>query len=515
MRILLVEDEPAFHKALAKMIADSGANWDVCGEAENGREAVRMVEELRPELVVTDIRMPLMDGLELLRQGKMLCPDTEFIVVTGYQDFQYAQTALRLGAMDLLVKPCSKPEIDAALARAETAVLEKQARSRKEENERQLLQESVLRALLLRLPHKQEAVAELEDKLIGRQLIVIEVSDFFPTEKRYEERDLPLLQFAVLNILGDVLEQHRLEGLALLVESASYAVFADDAQDVQRYVAAACEVLVKLLGLPVKTGHAGRIDRMKELPDSYEAMRDSFGPGGVSQRDGRAAASSAINLGRQRLIQSQVSAFVSAGQSELLAGYLERLLQTMSGMTGESWKIEALSISLALQDAARRLLELKEETNTLAERMDALNDCVDPEAASRWLRIEMDRFLSAYAAWRRQYSESTIATAMRYIEEHYAESLSLMQVASHVHLNASYFSHLFKKETGHSFVNYLVQVRMDRAKQLLRNTDLSVTEVAGIVGYDLPNYFAKLFRQSTGISPKEYRRDAAARGESG
>lgn len=507
MRMLLVEDEPSFRKALAKMITDSGANWFVAGEAENGAEALRLMEELRPELVVTDIRMPLLDGLELLKRGKERYPDMEFIVVTGYQDFQYAQTALRLGAMDLLVKPCSKPEIDAALAKAEAMLQEKQARLRKEENERQLLQENALRSMLLRLPHARELAAELESRLIGCQPVLFEVADFFPAEKRYEVRDVPLLQFAVLNILGDMLDQHRLQGQLLLVEHASYVLFADDADAAKRYASTACEMLRRLLGLDVKTSFAEPLTELRNLPDSYESLRSSLGLGIAMRGEGRGPASTAVNLSRQRLIQSQVSAFVSAGESELLAAYLEQLLQAIPGMSRESWKIEALSISLALQDAARRQLEQKEETRTLAERIGALNACTEPSAAARWLRAEMDRFLSAYEAWRRKYSEGAVASAMRFIEEHYTESLSLQQVASHVHLNASYFSHLFKKETGRSFVNFLIDVRMERAKQLLRNTDLSVTEVAGHVGYDLPNYFAKLFRQSTGLSPKEYRRD--------
>ncbi|MNR18132.1 HTH-type transcriptional regulator YesS [compost metagenome] len=186
--------------------------------------------------------------------------------------------------------------------------------------------------------------------------------------------------------------------------------------------------------------------------------------------------------------------------------YLADLMKDIYGLPLEVGKVEALSFSFALQDTARKQFEQEPESQLLTERIAELHACGTIDEVSRWTGMELDRFMSSFTAWQEKYSENVVWKAARYMEEHYAEQLPLQLVASQVHLNATYFSHLFKKETGRSFVDYLIELRMEKAKGLLANTDMKVTEVSGVVGYDLPNYFAKLFKQTTGLSPKDYRK---------
>jgi two-component system response regulator YesN len=175
-------------------------------------------------------------------------------------------------------------------------------------------------------------------------------------------------------------------------------------------------------------------------------------------------------------------------------------------MSVETGKIEALSLSFALQDTARKQFEQAYEPQLLTERISKLHECGSIDEVYAWMQAETDRFLNSFYNWQETHSQNSVLKAARYMEEHYSEPLPLQQVASQVHLNAAYFSHLFKKETGCSFVDYLLELRMEKAKQLLSNTDMKITEVSGMIGYDLPNYFAKLFKQTTGLSPKDYRK---------
>ncbi|MFH5183621.1 response regulator [Paenibacillus sp. TAB 01] len=509
MRILLVEDEPLFRKGLAKMIAGAEASWDVCGEAENGLVAERLIVELQPDLVVTDIRMPVMDGLELLRSTKAVFPDIEFIVITGFQDFHYAQAALRSGALDLLVKPCSKQDMHEALAKADAFVQKKQTAARKEASERQLLQENALRAVFLRFPYRPEAAVELEQELRCSKLIVLHVADFLPADRGYTKRDVPLLQFAVLNIIDELLDAHGLWGSLLLIEAGRFALLlpADAGAEEQRLLDAACSTVRQLLGLTVAAYAAGRVHRLSGLADLYEAAMEESAQSRVSgERDSESEAVLPVNRVRQRLIGAQAAALIMAGQAEALQQYLDGLTKEMSAIDAETLPIEALSLSFALQDVARKQLERESDARGLTERISKLNECRSRDEISVWIKAETERFMGHYEEWQNRYSASAVTRAVRYIEERYAEQLSLQQVASHVHLNAAYFSHLFKKETGRSFVNFLIDLRMNKAKLLLSNTNLNVTEVSGMVGYDLPNYFAKLFKINTGLSPKEYRK---------
>ncbi|SDC54851.1 two-component system, response regulator YesN [Paenibacillus sp. UNCCL117] len=509
MRILLVEDEPLFRKGLAKMIAGSEASWDVCGEAENGQEAEQLIAELQPDLIVTDIRMPVMDGLELLQRTKAAFPDIEFIVITGFQDFQYAQAALRSGALDLLVKPCSKQDMHDALTKADIFVQKKRTAARKKASERQLLQENALRAIFLRFPYRPEAAAELEQKLRSTKLIVLHVADFLPPERSYTKRDVPLLQFAVLNIMGELLDAHRSWSMLLLIEAGRFALLLPPGAEaeVQRLLDAACTTVRQLLGLTVAAHEAGVVSSLGGLADMYEAALANSAQSRASRdRDEQPEAALPVNRVRQQLIGAQAAAFIMAGQAEALQQYLDGLMKEMSALDAEALPIEALSLSFALQDAARKQLERESDARSLSERIGKLNECRSKDEVCAWMKAETERFMRHYEEWQSRYSSNAVSRAIRYIEEHYAEQLSLQQVASHVHLNAAYFSHLFKKETGRSFVNFLIDVRMDKAKLLLSNTNLNVTEVSGKVGYDLPNYFAKLFKINTGLTPKEYRK---------
>ncbi|UKS26801.1 response regulator [Paenibacillus sp. HWE-109] len=503
-QILLVEDEPLFRKGLAKMISGSGTDWHVCGEAENGQEAECLIEQTQPDLVITDIRMPLMDGLELLKRTKSKFPGIEFIVITGFQDFQYAQTALRYGALDLLIKPCSQQDIYDALAKVEVLLLEKQARLRKAQNEHQLLLEHTLRGIFLRFPYRTEVLAELEQSYTGSKLILFQIMDYHPAHKQYAKSDVPLLQFAVLNIISELVNQHGITGKLLLIEYGRIALVMRDAGDADQASAAASETIQRLLGLSVVSYPAGVIADITKLADLYEAGLDV---GKVERnQDDRSGVDSPISGARQQLISAQIVAYIVAGQVDLLKQYLAQWMEEVRGMPPANRPIEALSLSFALQDTARKQFELEQDSSTLTDRIGMLHACANMAEIEAWMHAEIDRFLGNFDKWQEKYSGNAIQKAARYMEDHYAEALPLQLVASHVHLNVTYFSHLFKKVTGRSFIDYLIELRMEKAKQLLSNTDLKITDVSGMIGYDLPNYFAKLFKQTTGLSPKDYRK---------
>jgi two-component system response regulator YesN len=503
-QILLVEDEPLFRKGLAKMITGSGTNWNVCGEAENGQEAESLIAELLPDLVITDIRMPLMDGLELLKRVKTRFPDIEFIVITGFQDFQYAQAALRYGAFDLLIKPCSKQDIIDALEKVDVLVLEKQARMNKEENEHQLLLENTLRGLFLRFPYRSEAVVELAQSINGCKLILWQIIDYHPAHKQYSKRDVPLLQFAVLNIISELIDIHGTAGKLLLIEYGRFALLLEDTAKEELFCAEACETVHRLLGLTIASHLSGSVSDLTQLADLYEAGMEGTIMAERADKGSSTEANYPINRARQQLISAQTVAFIMAGQMDSLKQYLEQLMKDVRGMPLETGKIEALSLAFALHDTARKQFE--HEPQILTERINSLHECESSDEVYGWMQLETNQFLNNLYKWQEKYSENAVSKAARYMEEHYSETLPLQQVASQVHLNAAYFSHLFKKETGRSFVEYLIELRMEKAKLLLSNTNMNITEVSGKIGYDLPNYFAKLFKQSTGHSPKDYRK---------
>lgn len=517
MRILLVEDEPMFRKGLAKMIGGLNMGWEVCGEAENGEEAEQLIENLCPDLVITDIRMPLMDGLELLQRVKAAHPDIAVIVITGYQDFQYAQSALRSGALDMLVKPCSKQDICLVLDKAAAAVAVKRERRRSEQREETRRLDNALREQFLRLPCRPETAAVLQRRICGTQMILLHIEDYFPAHKQYAKKDIPLLQFAVLNIVGEVFKEVQGEADHLLiVETGCFALFFRELVKEQELHQAIAGSLLSFLGLQAKLQKAVTVGTLEQLPDLYEewvgVRQSGTAAGGVPasalSRDETfySLPEGAPSRLKQQMIAEQLNELIKEGKLKELKECLEQLTEAVCASGPDVRKLEALSLEFALQDTARKQLEAEYDYGLLPKRIERLHECGSLKELREWLAEETGRFLEAQAEWQRKYGGNSVAAAIRYMEEHYAEQLTLTAVAVQAHLSPAYFSHLFKKETGRSFVTFLIEMRMDKAKQLLAGTNLNVTEVAGIVGYDLPNYFAKLFKQFSGFTPKEYRK---------
>lgn len=518
MRILLVEDEPMFRKGLAKMIAGLNTGWEVCGEAENGEEGKRLVEQLCPDLVITDIRMPLMDGLELLRQVKAIHPDIAVIVITGYQDFQYAQSALRCGALDILVKPCGKQDICHVLDKAEAVVAVKREQRGREQREEARRLDNGLRELFLRLPCRPDIAAVLQHRICGTKLILLYIADYSPAHKQYVKKDIPLLQFAVLNIVGEVIREVQGDaGGLLIVETGCFALFVKEPAEEQQLQRAIAGSLRSFLGLQAELKEAVTVNTLERLPDLYEerlgSRRNGAAFGGIptSVPSGEEAVQSlpdgASSRMKQQMIAEQLAVLIREGNLKGLKECLEQLTEAVCSFGPDMRKLEALSLGFALQETARRQLEAGSDPGLLTARIERLHECSSLKELREWLVEAVEHFLEALAEWQNKYGGSSVAAAIRYMEEHYAtRQLTLADVAVQAHLSPAYFSHLFKKETGRSFVTFLIEVRMEKAKQLLAGTSLNVTEVAGIVGYDLPNYFAKLFKQYSGLTPKEYRK---------
>lgn len=369
-KIMIVEDQPNFRKGLAKMIEEGQFGWSVAGEAANGREALTMLDQVQPDLVLTDIRMPLMNGIDFVTELRQRYPEMPFIILTAYKSFDYAQSAVKLGALDYLVKPCTEQDVRQVLSKAARYFYEQFAGRRR------------------KLPRER-------------------------CDGHLTLRSAPPATF------GSIQQERVLEFVALLVGAILH-------------------------------GRAGHVQ-----------------------------------------------------------GQLERLLEPVERMEPKERDIYALSLSLALQETIRQ--HFNAEDNGTPDAMPFCLPMNDRSAAEtvRWLRAQADRFLLAYHNWKAMTkSGNLLENATAYIEAHYNEECRLTDVAAHIHLNPSYFSVWFKKATGESFTRYVTRLRMEKAALLLRNTDLKISEVAGAVGFNEPNYFTNAFKQFYCMSPKEYRNGA-------
>lgn len=518
--VLIVDDESLVRKTLRKMIESNETGWRVVAEAGNGREALEAIETAEPDLVITDVRMPLMSGIELAEAIHNRKKPTMVVILTGYKDFEYAQAALRFGVLDFLLKPCPEDSVCDILRRLHNRLSETK-RSRQAEARAQ--EEATIRALFYRLPCDPRQVELLQPLYAGSSLGLVKVHDYAPTGKSYLPSDLVILQFAIGNILQEIADSYYEFTRIVLIRHDVFAVFYSRLLAAYKSLPPAhlfVEIggkIKELLAIATSCDDMGPIERLDRLPAPADtaAPTQAAGPRAEPGEVGASPRAFTLSYAKLQTLESRFLSFIVLGQTELLLRDMEAFAAEVGGLPLEHARLEALACGVTLQAIARKHLDAPGYAFDLDREIGALHRMSDAAAVADWLRAETARFAGVLTQLSARKPPGVIERALAYVERHYMERCSLHDAAAHVYLNAKYFSDLFKRETGHGYVHHLTKVRMEKAAILLSNTDRKVTDISQAVGYDDSNYFSTVFRKEYGLSPNEYRkkRSAAAQGE--
>ncbi|THF77739.1 response regulator transcription factor [Cohnella fermenti] len=517
-RLFIVDDEPMIRKGLTKLVESNPLGWSVVGEAANGEEALDQLRELQPNLVITDIRMPVMDGIELAKRLAEQAPRTAVVMLTGYRDFEYAQAAVNYGVKQFLLKPCPEEEVCRVLQAAFEQYRLQEASKEREAEERSRREDQLLRSVWKRLPYAAEEARELERALTGKELWLVQVETYYPEAKDYQGGDLKLLQFAVGNILQELAEgvsgasgaPGEGEDRRLMLEYDSFVFFLSPEGDSESLFEEASSVVKRLLGLELAVRRYGPFRGFKHTEAWMDAaLLDHSREGDQGAGPGEAMEDQTIGGDKVRLIRSELTALLLLGRPAELEAYLRRVLDSALQISAhaDAMKIEAFCAAMAMDDVMRKELEADPRTvGDIGQRVAELHRTRTREEVKAWLQGQIRTFEQALLSWHMERSGGIVQRAILYIEEHYAEECALPTVAAHTHLSPNYFGSLFKKETGESFSGYVLRFRTEKAKLLLKNTNKKVAEIGQAVGFPGSNYFATVFKQMTGLSPTDYRK---------
>ena len=514
LRVFVVDDELPLLDELRSFPWESW-NMTLVGEATNGEQALRRCQRLRPDIVVTDITMPIMDGIELVRELRSALPATQIILLTCHHEFHYAREALRLGALEYLLKATlDEEELSQALAKARQAIDQHRERLLKEKERARFLLTNRLHRLLngaagsLFEDYELPGQGETNRYQMGQLLwSVLPESDDDDEYLGGETVKLP----AGLNEALSILEAEAgLAAWAMANSGRCVLLFAEKESLGELELAAKLEETIafwKSLQL-VEGKERAYIKAMLGAPfeqnaGSFElraltAWEDSF------FYDWQSAP--AVSTG-QPLSLSELSKRWSLEASELLrphaeAGYGE-MSEAMRGSFRDwclhkrikprqlkEWSLQwLLSFHIGRGSASS---EPGDALNLLAARTlddlcEALADAVSEEDGCTRMRLE-------------------IKEAIQWMNANLATSFSLCHVAEHVGLSSHYISRLFKEETGESINRYITRLRMEKAIELLTHTNKRVYEIAAEVGIPSYRYFSVMFRNWTGVSPTSFKR---------
>ncbi|NBD24681.1 response regulator transcription factor [Paenibacillus glycinis] len=504
--LLIVEDQAFFRKGLRKLIEEHAIGWTVIGEAENGREAVSLIASHPPDLILTDIRMPGMDGIALAEHVHRNRLDIALIMLTGHEDFKYAQAALRYGAIDFLLKPCNEETLIGVLRKAYEHVQGKRQQQQRLLAGERSNQESLLRAHLLRLPHDKAAAAQAVERCLRRELLFVRVASYRPADKQYRQQDMGLLQFALFNIIAELLEGSGSRWSSIPLAFDRFALFVDGPYP-EGFEASAEASVRRFLGLRMEVMPAGRLEKPGDLLAAYERFLPGPEPhAGSSDIAAGPALDAPERQSKAKELQVQLSSEIALGRPDRLKRMLEQAIRRLSSLVPEDAKLEALTLALAMKAAARQSFDAGADDPAFGGRLEVLRQTSGSAQTAAWAEREAEAFLAAYGDWRSGKNRNAVMRALDYLEGHYMESCTLNEMAERFYISSAYFSKLFKKETGDNFSTYLTRLRMRKAAMLLLNTDMKVFEIASAVGYDDPNYFTNVFRMLYRLSPSDYRK---------
>lgn len=529
--VLLVDDEAEIREGIIRKIDWAGYGFEIIGSAENGRDALEIAEAKQPDVVMTDVMMPFMDGLELGEKLIEIMPSVKLIIFSGADDFEYAQRALKMQAVEYVLKPIDAAEMGETLIRLRKKLDEEYEEKRNLETLRQhyidsipVIKEQFLVGLVdgridqEQLEHKS-GISQLDLDAWGYTvgLLKLEPNQKEKTAKLFQNHDEVLVPTTLRQMADEIL------GTYAKVTSFYYGDMVgivanlyqkEDIFELVKGMDQVCKSMEKVYGLTV-TGGIGTICHnpmelryMRKEAQTALTYRISLG-GGQAIYLGDVEPEKNTFLQFQGSDERELVAVIKLGNESDIHEQVNRIFERLQEhmLSTEQLEVYFIEVKVAflklLQYYDLKPEQLFEETDGF-HIMDGIQSLQDGKHWVLVKSLEMSRLIKES----RVSSRSAITTkAKDYVHENYADDkLSVEKMSQILHVSPSYFSSLFKKEMGVAFITYLTNVRMEKAVELLDTTDDKSYMIAEKVGYPDPNYFSYVFKKNYGVSPQRYRK---------
>lgn len=526
LKLCVIDDIPTVVRGLTHSFDWSQHGVVVAGTAVDGEEGMAMIREVKPDIVLTDIRMPFMDGIQMMRTILKEMPWIKLIFLSGYTDFSYAQDAVRLGAFDYIVKPFTKDQVLEAVLKAKTALERERNQAKQMQDMEQKLRESMpyLRQeymrLLIRYGSPQNKLRQqweffninMEDYAFA--VLVAEI-DFFQTRTaEMPVNEVELIRFAVHNILEEtILSQTK--GIVFRENLNQFVAVLNPPERVDsEQLAEMCrENVSRYTYQSVSIGVGETVREPWNLSESYgqamAALAHTFYTGGNSvykytHEEHQSSALPRYSYEKEKeLLYCLRSANVAKSEEQLEAIWDEWM---KPAARPEPELVKSLCLELA--HSMHRVFLEKVGEPELPELEKKLTEMNRNAYSFEEIRRQMKEYCRLGCSYlqKRQYSDARtlVEQAIDYIGRNLQQELSVSDCAKSVHLSPSYFSNLFKKEVGMTLAQYIISKRMEKAKEMLLE-GMQVQDIAVALGYEDRPYFSELFKRHTGMTPTEFR----------
>lgn len=517
-KIILADDEPIIIKGLRKIIQWDRLNAEIVAEASNGEELMEMIKKYSPDIVISDVSMPRMSGLDVIQKVREADIRLRFIFLSGYQEFDYVRKAIRYEAQEYLLKPVGKEELEQAVLKAEQSLKENSPMEYWEEEKNEM--ESVFRKInseseyMDLYKHFQEMGIEIEG------MVFTGVCFSLPAEfyKKIPDQNMQeLLRFSIFKKIQEYVKKQKNGFVIKREENSSNLILLSPEKGHEKTVLSQINTIREHISREYKvqivTGLGKTVKHIRDLKYAYKTAK---------------FCSELYYFTREDFIRyADISRDFHSSFEDYSNKYKELVGSLLSG--DGSWKerlSEALKIIENLHYGNRYAAEnrcmvmlmdlynelenyhmfVPEKRQEYERAMNLLHRQTSYEALKKYVRYFLQEFLEKNASQDSRTDKSTIYQVKEYIQEHYAEDLTLGTMAEIAYMNPYYFSSFFKKETGQNFKSYLTEVRMKEAVRLLMSEDMKTYELARAVGYNDVRSFTDKFKEHFGESPSGYKK---------
>lgn len=520
-KVLLVDDEPIILRSLKVAIPWEELGLTIVGEARNGEVALRLIEETLPQIIISDIRMPVIDGIALMKEVLPRSSRLIFIFISGYGEFEYAREALRQGAFDYLLKPIDHDELTEMLNRA-TAKLDRQ-----KENEQLMLSVQTLSTLARERmlaeftqgnPRPLQHLKWLENSELESEyfMAVVRLDDYSALTAQWSAAEKRLWLFAVRNILEEWSLENGVLSVFPFYNGEWILLFpgtlGDGRRELGEHLIAGIQKYSKLscsVGISRSTRGINQLSTVYPLASKALYQRFYSGQAGVFIDEETPVTGSREVKYPKELELALIESIRTLNQERMLALF-DELASFIEGQSLPQELAEQLIIEMIVV-LYRQFEHLNMHSDwSLEGLLSRLNGLGTLSSMIAALKIEFREWmLESNKTTSREDGRSVVEKSKRYIEANYHKDLSIEEVAEVADLSISHFCTLFKQISGYTFLEFVTHCRMEKAKYILRSSNVKVYQVAPLVGYQDPRYFTQVFKKATGKTPTEYREEHA------
>lgn len=529
-RIMLVDDEEEVRKSMIKTMKWEEAGFIVVGDAENGKDALEKIELYEPDVILTDIKMPYMDGLELAKQVKENYPSTRIVVFSGFDDFEYAKQAIQCNVTEYILKPVNGEELTAILIKIRDSLNKELEEKRSIETLREsykknlpLLKEHFFLDLVHGKVDTDTIALKLQEyklqNLIGSSLVVACTEISLEQEKlnmpdQYKEE-------AYLTLSVERCLEEKLSGVY------EYALFHSggrihmiialkEGQSLSHLMVLlnhACKECKRIHDLDITIGLGEAYSQIEQVKRSYKEAKVALGYQKIMGKGSTIYIKDMEPISHRKpmefLEEKDLIAAIKFGSKDDISSCIQETFDKMKEQKLHTIEYQLYILNFVhmiiklLNDTGIDSLNIFDNTVDLNELITSLQDSND---LKRWLLQVCNKISDHIGTDRENVTQSIINSAKLLIEKLYSDPLLSVEVlCQHLHITPTYFSTIFKKETGQSYVSYLTQLRMEKAKVFIELSDEKTYVIARKVGYEDPNYFSYVFKKQFGVSPSRYR----------